>query len=124
MKTILAGSRTISDIKHIKEAIKLSNIKITSIVSGGARGADSLGEMYAKSNKIPYIVINAKWNEYGRSAGYIRNEEMAKVSEACIIVWDGVSVGSMHMARIAKKYGLKLFVHDISDNSGIIKIGE
>ena len=49
----------------------------------------------------------ADWNKHGKSAGYRRNEEMAKVADACICFWDGVSKGTMHMINLAKEYGLE-----------------
>jgi hypothetical protein len=48
------------------------------------------------------------WDIFGKSAGYKRNEEMAKVADACVIFWDGKSKGTKHMIDIAKKYKLKL----------------
>jgi hypothetical protein len=48
------------------------------------------------------------WDLFGKKAGYMRNEEMAKVADAAIIFWDGKSKGSKHMIDISKKYNLKL----------------
>ena len=48
------------------------------IVSGGARGADSLGERYAAEKGYHLQLFNADWEKYGKSAGYKRNVEMAE----------------------------------------------
>jgi hypothetical protein len=50
----------------------------------------------------------ANWDEFGKSAGYIRNAEMAKYADACVIFWDGISKGTKHMINLANKEGLKL----------------
>ena len=55
MKLIIAGSREITDIRVVQEAIKESGInlsEVTEIVSGTARGVDKLGEAVAIQNKI------------------------------------------------------------------------
>ena len=52
MITIVAGSRSITNYEIVKEAIEKSGFDIISIVSGGARGVDSLGERYARENGI------------------------------------------------------------------------
>jgi predicted double-glycine peptidase len=110
MKTIIAGSRTINSINQINKAIKESGFTITEVVSGTARGADLLGEVWANNNKVPIKRFPANWDKYGKSAGYRRNEEMANYADACIVVWDGESKGSKHMIDIAKNKNLKLFV--------------
>lgn len=106
MKTIIAGSRTIEDYAVLKDCIAMSEIKISEIVSGGARGVDALGEMYAKRNKIPVRLFRADWNKYGKSAGIRRNVLMALYAEALIALWDGKSKGTKHMIDFATRQGL------------------
>ena len=119
MKLIIAGSRGINHIQHLYNSIltlDLGNIireKVTEIVSGGARGADSLSEILAKKLNIPLQSMPADWNKHGKSAGYVRNEEMAKYADACLVLWDGTSKGSKHMIDLAKKHNLKLWVYYI-----------
>ena len=50
----------------------------------------------------------ADWDKYGKKAGYIRNKEMARAADACVVFWNGQSKGSKHMIDIAKKHGLQL----------------
>jgi hypothetical protein len=114
MKTIIAGSRSITNYDQILEAISLSNIIITTVISGTANGVDKLGERFAKDHDIPVLQFPADWDKYGKKAGYLRNIEMAGIADALICVWDGQSHGSKHMIEIATKRGLKIYVHDIS----------
>lgn len=111
MKTIIAGSRGITDYKLICEAITKSGFTITEIVSGAARGVDRLGEEYGRKRNIRIKLFPAKWDVYGKSAGYRRNEDMAAYAETLIAIWDGESKGTKHMIDMAKKQGLYVYVH-------------
>lgn len=114
MKLIIAGSREFKDYLLLKQKLStiLSNTPYSSItvVCGEANGADRLGKQWALEHGIDVISMPADWDHYGKSAGYIRNEEMAKVSTHCILFWDGISKGTKHMLDLAKKYKLNLRV--------------
>lgn len=114
MKTIIAGSRTITDYDVVLEVIKKSNLEITEVVSGVAQGVDTLGITYAYNNDIPIAQFPANWNKHGKSAGYIRNVEMAQYADALIAVWDGKSKGTKNMIEIANKRNLKVYIEIIS----------
>lgn len=112
MKLIIAGGRDYNDYTRLRALLDrlLANINEVEVVSGGARGADALGERYAKEKGYPLKVFPAKWDQYGKSAGYRRNAEMAEYAEACVCFWDGKSRGTMHMINLAKEKGLDLRV--------------
>jgi hypothetical protein len=110
MKVIIAGSRSITDYKTVESAIKESKFEITEIISGGARGVDKLGELYAVNNNIKLTIMKADWDKHGKSAGYIRNQEMSEIAEAVIILWDGASKGTKNMLEVSIKKGLKSYV--------------
>lgn len=117
MKTIIAGSRTIDQKYSIEliKAVKTCGWPVTQIISGGAQGADFLGEQYARSNKIPLKIKKADWGTHGKGAGMIRNIEMAKMADALIVLWDMKSKGTEHMIKIAKKLGLKIHLVELPD---------
>lgn len=110
LKVIIAGSRDFNNYEMLENLVDMYLQRYSpdqiEIVSGGARGADRLGERYARSRGIALKVIPADWNAYGRSAGYRRNEEMAQYATHCIVFWDGKSRGSGHMIDLAKHYKL------------------
>lgn len=110
MKTIIAGCRHILDYDLVLEAVANSNFIITQIISGGAKGVDSIGEQIAKDLGIPYIVVPAQWELFGRRAGPLRNREMALIADALIAVWDGVSPGTKNMINQAKHLGLRTYI--------------
>ena len=84
----------------ITEHTKSNGIEI---VSGGARGVDSMAERYAEHHGLTMKVFKADWDRYSRSAGYIRNAEIAKYSDMCIALWDGKSKGTKNTISLFKK---------------------
>lgn len=116
MKTIIAGSRTAS-LQDVIKALELCPFteKITEVVSGGARGADSYGEVLAEEYLTPIKRFPAQWNKYGKRAGYVRNLEMAEYADALIAIWNGTSSGTFDMIQRAKDKGLEVYVHFIDE---------
>lgn len=74
------------------------------IISGTARGADTLGEQYASLRNIPVARFPARWDKYGKRAGFMRNEEMAQYATGGVIFWDGKSRGTQSMIFLMNKY--------------------
>lgn len=116
MRTIIAGSRGITNLRLLEKVIENSGFDISEVVCGGARGVDDLGRKWAHNgnNGKPVTMFRAKWDEFGESAGYRRNVAMADYAEALIALWDGVSKGTKHMIDIAHKKGLIVYVYDVS----------
>jgi hypothetical protein len=110
MKVIIAGSRTITDAFLVRKAIEDSGFEITEVVCGGARGVDQMGELYARRHHLPVKYFPAHWKEFGKSAGFIRNREMAKYADALIAIWDGESRGTKNMIELAMKEHLQTYV--------------
>lgn len=73
------------------------------IVSGGAKGADSLAEKIAEEYGFETIVHKPDWNKYGKSAGYIRNTYIIADADIVFAFWDGKSKGTEHSINIARK---------------------
>ena len=109
-RVVIAGCRNYNNYDEAKVYIDfcLSNVRKENdiiIVSGGASGADKMGERYAKENGFEVEQYPADWEKYGRSAGPIRNRQMAEVCDYVICFWDGKSRGTRSMIELAKKYG-------------------
>ncbi len=110
MKVIIAGSRIIADLALVKRAVKESGFKITTVVSGCARGVDKLGEQMAKELGVPVERYPADWLKYGRSAGAIRNSQMAKAASALVAVWRNSSPGTDNMISNMRLLGKPVYV--------------
>jgi hypothetical protein len=109
MRIIIAGSRQFTDIKLIDEAVQKSGFEVTEVVSGGARGVDSLGEQWARSKGLPTKRFIPDWRQ-GNLAALHRNGEMAAYAEALVAVWDGRSRGTQNMIYQAEARKLPVFV--------------
>lgn len=108
MKVIVAGGRDFRDYDLLKSVLDQYKeiFPDIEIVSGKAKGADSLGEKWAIENKIHVYSFPANWDKFGKSAGYMRNEQMAKFADQSICFWDQKSKGTKHMINLCKKNGL------------------
>lgn len=81
------------------------------IVQGGAKGADMYGKMFARKYGFEMTQMDADWDRYGKSAGYIRNKEMAEYSvkaDISVLVAfpaaDADSKGTDNMIILAHEY--------------------
>lgn len=112
-RVIIAGGRDFTDYMLLSEMMDNYLSGITDdifIVCGQARGADTLGEQYAKDHGYTVNYFPAQWTRYGKAAGYIRNTEMAKNADALVAFWDGHSLGTKHMIATAEQLGLDVCV--------------
>lgn len=113
MKVIIAGSRDIHNYEELLVAVAKSEFTITEVVSGGARGVDALGEIWARRNMVSVKRFIPDWNLLGKPAGMVRNSQMAQYADALIALWDGKSYGTKNMIETAEKLGLKVYVHQV-----------
>lgn len=105
IKLIVAGSRDFQNYPMLCKELDKIRESIAEVVCGEARGADTLGRTYAYDNAIPIKSFPADWAAYGKSAGFVRNHQMAEYADAAIIFWDGVSPGSAHMIKTMQDLG-------------------
>lgn len=112
MKTIVAGSRDYHNYAHVKKMLDhfRKTHEITEIVSGGARGADALGEQYAEEMDIALKIYPADWKKHGRAAGPIRNQKMGDYADQLVAVWDGKSKGTKNMIDYMNKLMKPVYV--------------
>lgn len=82
------------------------------MISGTAkRSPDILGEQLAEMFEIPIKRFPANWDKHGKSAGYIRNGEMAKYADCLLAVWNGSSKGTKHMIDLMEKENKTVFIY-------------
>jgi len=109
MRTIIAGGRGFSDYTRLQVEMQSFSSAISStitVISGGAEGADKLGERWAIEEELNFKRFPADWSAHGKAAGPIRNKEMAEYSDALVAFWDGESAGTRNMISTAIKMGL------------------
>ena len=135
MKVIIAGSRSIVDITQVfkaMEAVDFKNEEYTVIVSGGAKGVDTLAIELASICAIPYLIFKPDWNnldvpgavvkegqygKYNAKAGIDRNRRMAEYADALIAVWDSKSKGTLNMIDQMVTLGKLCYVYNVVTDS-------
>lgn len=110
MKTIIAGGRDFEDWDYLFDCLAAHG-EITEVVSGAAKGADSLGEEWADTCAIPVEQFPAKWNEFGKRAGFLRNTQMGDYADQLIAFWDGESRGTKHMIDYMESLGKPVYIY-------------
>lgn len=118
-KVIVAGGRDFADYAYLKE--KLDEVFASlgdldshpiEIISGMAKGADTLGIKYAEEHKLTMVLYPANWKKYPRMAGILRNMNMLVTATHLVAFWDGKSHGTKHMIEIAKEKGIPVWIFD------------
>lgn len=115
MRVIVCGSRDFENYSLLNEELnnwlgELDKKKLV-ILSGAAKGADTLGEKWAYANYVTVERYHADWEKHGKAAGPIRNSEMLEAgAQACIAFWDGISRGTKDMIDKARAKGIKVKV--------------
>lgn len=100
MKIAIAGSRNILKIDlapHVRDAEE--------IISGGAKGVDTVAAEYAKAHGIKLTEILPDYARYGRGAPIKRNYEIVDCADRVVVFWDGKSRGTYSVIKYAEKVG-------------------
>jgi len=106
MNVAIVGSREFDNYDSLREVMYTlypSPDMITSIVSGGARGADTLAERFATEHDLPMRVFKADWETWGVRAGYMRNKLIVDSATEVVAFWNGKSNGTRHTIELAEK---------------------
>lgn len=106
MNIAIVGSRSFNDYKYLTEVMDKVLAKYgrpEQIISGGAKGADTLGEMYADEHNIETCILLPEWEKYGKQAGFLRNIGIIDGCDICIAFWDGASRGTKHDIELCKE---------------------
>ncbi len=109
MKLAIIGSRDL-------EIDNLGNYlpdNITEIVSGGAKGIDTIAALYAKENNIKITEFLPDYARYKKGAPLIRNKQIVDYADEAIAFWNGTSKGTERTITMFKKSGKKVIVINI-----------
>jgi len=113
MKLIIAGGRDISEkaafVRIVKWSLDNTNKVITEVVSGTATGVDAAGEEFAESFDLPVKRFYPDWDQHGKTAGPIRNRQMAEYADCLLLIWDGSSKGSASMKTKMRRLGKPVY---------------
>ncbi|HEY5864772.1 MAG TPA: SLOG family protein [Candidatus Tectomicrobia bacterium] len=112
MHVIICGGRTY--VFNDADRRWLETMGITKVYVGGASGADSSAEWWAKARGVPCVVTHADWATHGKAAGPIRNATMlaslkrtAPGTEIAVIAFPG-GRGTADMIQRAESAGMRV----------------
>ena len=123
IRIIIAGGRDFTDRHQMGTELwklfggfKLSTWERVEVVCGMCCGAELLGKDWATMQALDIKEMPADWDRYGKRAGYIRNEQMAKCAKNgnpygyLVAFWDGRSRGTRNMIEKALVAGLEIHI--------------
>lgn len=108
MKIAIIGSR---EITSIDLSVYLP-IEVEEIISGGAKGIDTLAEQYADQHLLSKHIIRPDYKHYGRAAPLIRNKQIIDLADHIYVFWDGHSKGTQYCINYIHKVGKKYTLID------------
>ncbi|MBB1137957.1 SLOG family protein [Myroides sp. WP-1] len=118
MKLAIIGSRSFEDyefaVTQLHELIQKEKWVLTHIVSGGAKGADQVGERFALEHKLELLLFKPDWKCFGKRAGFMRNSDIIAHADAVVAFWDGQSKGTKDSIDKAKALNKKVVVVHIA----------
>lgn len=109
-KLIVAGGRYFTNAELMAQSIiHLANgvyaDKAVSIVTGMAKGAGSLGYLFAIKHNVAKHRFPADWNQYDESADMLRNKQMGDFADGLLAFWNKSSKGTEHMIEYMRSLG-------------------
>jgi hypothetical protein len=122
MRLAIIGSRVFTDYGYLESKLEGMEKIVTCVVSGGAMGADFLGEKWAKSKGIETKIIYPDWKKWGKRAGFLRNEDIIKESDVVVAFWDGESKGTKNSIIIAESSNKEVIVYNFKENEDYPKM--
>lgn len=106
MRVLVCGGRNFGKVGLMRRV--LAQVEPTVILTGGARGADTLAKAWARAHDIPYFECEAPWKEHGKAAGAIRNQWMIKHFPVDLVLAFEGGPGTRNMIAAAETHGVKV----------------
>jgi predicted Rossmann-fold nucleotide-binding protein len=107
MRVAIIGSRKYSDMEQVKRYVE-ELPEETIVISGGAKGVDSMAEEVARQRGLEVVVIRPDYAAFPgrpRSAPIARNREIVRQADRVVAFWDGESRGTHNAIAFALQEG-------------------
>jgi predicted polyphosphate/ATP-dependent NAD kinase len=106
VRIVVTGGRDYADREHVFRVLD-EYPSDTTIIQGGAKGADYLAAIAALNQGKPLFTFVADWAKWGRSAGPRRNEEMLDAGADLVIAFYG-GKGTANCVTQARRRGIPI----------------
>jgi len=110
MRVLVCGGRNYRD--HQRVAAVLDKLHrdagITTVIQGGAKGADELAFAWAYANGVQNEQYDADWENFGTMAGPIRNKRMLQEGRPDVVIAFPGGKGTANMVALASKFGVEV----------------
>ena len=112
---IVAGDRNFTDYNYFKQCLNtlFNTERPRTIISGCAKGVDTLAIRYANEYNLPLMKFPADWDTHGKAAGPIRNKQMAQNATHLVAFLAPNSKGTRNMINQAKEHNLAIKIYNI-----------
>lgn len=118
MRVAIVGWRGMKDRKLFDEKLEAFVLQYGNpemVISGGAKGADTMGEQWAKARGIPTLILKPNWKEHGKAAGLKRNIDIVNACTHMIAFPCDEGSGTQDSILKARKLGKIVQTHFISE---------
>ena len=127
IKLAIVGSRSFNDYATfnfvMNKICRENGYQVKLVVSGGAAGADTFGEQFARLRNIPVKVFRPDWNREGKKAGFLRNVDIIKACNVCVAFCDGESHGTRHDIQLCIEQKKDCWVYNIKTDKLFFRAG-
>lgn len=118
MKIIITGSQNINTKNNIDNLIFEGILKLTisynvselEIISGGEKGMDILGELWANKYKFPFKRFVSNLIKYGKEAEFIKYKQMIAYADALIVIWNGKDENIKYIINLANQKKIPSYI--------------
>jgi predicted Rossmann fold nucleotide-binding protein DprA/Smf involved in DNA uptake len=126
MKIGIVGSRLFDNYDFVKQSILdaldvIDMRNIDTVVSGGAKGVDTLGEQFADEFNLKKLIFRPDWKKDGKGAAMLRNTDIVNNSDILFAFPIKESGGTWNTITKAKRKGVKVYVWEVRPTKDISK---
>lgn len=102
MRILVCGGRDYGNVMQLTNTLNEYLPHLDHLIVGGAPGADTMAEMWARTHAIPFTVYMADWLFHGRAAGPLRNRRMLVDGKPDLVLAFSGGRGTANMVGIAR----------------------
>ncbi len=110
IKLAIVGGRDFNDYGRLRKVFESLKLDVSELVSGGAKGTDTLAEILSQDKKIPITIFPADWERNGKKAGMLRNKQIVDYCDEVLAFWDEQSRGTANTISLTTQSKKKLYL--------------